>query len=527
VAALDDWGTIKKRRPAGSEEPARVVARLADDDPWRQQLRDPKVRKDRAALERLAEAEGVLAQPPSDLLWLSGALDAVQGRVAAERLLRRAQQRLPADFWINFVLAGCLYEEPATRAEAIGFLRAALALRPHSHVVYNNLGVVLEDQNKLAEAEAAYRKAIELKPDSAEAYHNLGNTLRGQNKLAEAEAAYRKAIELKPDYAEVYYNSLGNDLRDQKKLAEAEAAFRKAIELKPAYAEAHCNLGIVLSEQVKPVEAVAAYRKAIELKPDLADAHYCLGIALQAQGKLAEAVAVYRKAIEVKPDLAEAHCNLGQLLVSQGLFAEALVHRRRGHELGSQRPGWTYRSAQRVKESERLVELDAKLSRVLKGEAQPTDVGERLALAELCELPCKSLYAAAAGFYGAAFAAQPELADDLQGQPRYNAACAAVLAGCGQGKDAGGLDDKDWARLRKQALDWLKADLAAWRGVLEKDKEALLVSQQMRHWLGDPDFNGVRGAEALAKLPQAERGGWQHLWDEVAALRQRAQQKEK
>jgi len=34
----------------------------------------------------------------------------------------------------------------------------------------------------------------------------------------------------------------------------------------------------------------------------------------------------------------------------------------------------------------------------------------------------------------------------------------------------------------------------------------------------------VRGAESLAKLPQAERGEWQRLWEEVAALRQWAKE---
>ena len=112
---------------------------------------------------------------------------------------------------------------------------------------------------------------------------------------------------------------------------------------------------------------------------------------------------------------------------------------------------------------------------------------------------------------------------------RYNAACAAALAGCGQGKDADQSDDKERARLRRQALDWLRADLTAWRNLLEKDKAKwdTVVLQQMQHWLGDTDFNGVRGTAALAKLPQAERGDWQRLWEEVAALRQRAQPKEK
>jgi hypothetical protein len=35
----------------------------------------------------------------------------------------------------------------------------------------------------------------------------------------------------------------------------------------------------------------------------------------------------------------------------------------------------------------------------------------------------------------------------------------------------------------------------------------------------------VRGAEALARLPGAERQPWQQLWDDVADTLKRAQQK--
>ena len=80
IAALDDWAIILMQLRAGSEEPLRVVARLADDDPWRQQLRDPEVRKDQAALERLARAEGVLSQPPGNLTLLSRSFHDGEGR---------------------------------------------------------------------------------------------------------------------------------------------------------------------------------------------------------------------------------------------------------------------------------------------------------------------------------------------------------------------------------------------------------------------------------------------------------------
>jgi hypothetical protein len=51
------------------------------------------------------------------------------------------------------------------------------------------------------------------------------------------------------------------------------------------------------------------------------------------------------------------------------------------------------------------------------------------------------------------------------------------------------------------------------------------VRDKMRHWQADLDLAGVRGPEALAKLPEAERQEWQKLWDDVADVLKRAQGK--
>jgi serine/threonine-protein kinase len=316
-------------------------------------------------------------------------------------------------------------------------------------------------------------------------------------------------------------------LRDQKKWDEAIAEFRKAVALKPDYAEAHHNLGITLLRQGDVAGAVAEYRKAVALKPDYAEGHYDLGWALYYQGDVAGAVAEYRKAIALKPDYAEAHCNLGHALRQQGQFREALEELRRGHELGSRRPGWRYPSAEWVRQCERLVELDEKLPALLDGKTAPAGAGERIELAGLCSL--KHLNRAAARFYADAFAAEPKLADDLGAAHRYNAASAAALAGCGQDKDAEQLDEKAKARLRGQALDWLRADLAALGRVLDQGadpaRSAAGVANVLGRWQGDPDLAGVRGAEALARLPEAERQPWQKLWDDAADLLARAQAK--
>jgi serine/threonine-protein kinase len=476
AAALDDWAYARKAAKKTDWQRLLAIAREVDPDPWRCALRDAWASGRPGDLEKVLVSAPVPELSPTTLALVGTLFKEARGSVAqvAVTVLRAGQQRYPADLGINKSLAEILAfnMEPPQSEEAIRFFQAALALRPQSPGVHGDLGLALAGRGKLAEAEAAFRKATELKPDLAAAYSNLGSALKQQGKLAEAEAAYRKAIALKPDDTQAYTN-LGRALYDQGKVAEAEAAFRKAIELNPDCADAHNNLGAILCDDLgKPAEAEAAFRKAIELKPGYAMAHSNLGIALTHQGKVAEAEAAFRKAIELDPQ---------------------------------------------------LVQLDAKLAQILAGNAQPADAAERLKLAELCAL-YKLLPVAAVRFYEEAFAAQPALTDDLRSGNRYNAACAAALAGCGQGQDASALGDEERTRLRRQALGWLRADLTAWGQQLDQDPNQArpLVVGKMRHWQGDPDFAGVRGPEALARLPAAERPEWQALWQDVAALLQRA-----
>jgi len=406
--------------------------------------------------------------------------------------------------------------------------RKAIAIDPNHAVGHNNLGNVLRDKRELEGAIAEFRKAIDVAPQSSDAYNNLGNVLCDKGDMAGAIAEYRKAIAIDPMFAQAHIN-LGRALRDKGELDGAIAEYRKAIAIDPMFAQVHINLARALRDKGELDGAIAECRKAVEIDPKLAEAQYRLGIALHDKGDVDGAIAAYREAARLEVDSPVVQCNLGLSLRDKGQFAEALKHLRRGHELGSKVPSWPYPSEEWVKQCERLLALGEKLPALLSGKAKPADAAERIALAVLCQQPHKRLYAAAAGFYAEAFDAQPALADNLGAGNRYNAASAAALAGCGQGTYADGLDGHERARLRKQALSWLRADLTARRNLLgkNKNKPAPAVSEQMQHWLRDSDFNCVRGAEALAKLPPAERGDWQHLWEEVTALRQRAEPKEK
>ena len=434
---------------------------------------------------------------------------------------REALRLEPDSAGSYFNLAKVLHSQ-GKKDDAIAACRAALRLEPDFAPTHNGLAAVLAEQGKLDEALTELREAIRLAPDLSDARNNLAGVLFKQGKLDEAITEFREALRLKPDSAGTHAN-LGAALGMQGKLDEAIAEFREATRLKPDDHKLHNGLGGALMGGGKILDAIAEFREAIRLKPDDDKPHYNLGKALRDQGKLEDAVAEYSTALRLKPDYAEAHCNLGGVFREQGRFAEALVELKRGHELGSKNPNWQYPSAEWVRETERLVELDRKLPAIVSGQGKPSDELEMLGFAQLCY--DKKLHGASARFWSEAFQAQPKLADDMQVQHRYNAACAAALAGSGQGKDDPPLDDAAKARWQKQAIDWLKTDLKVWSKLMESapPQARQSILQTLQHWKADRDLAGLRSPAALAKLPPDEQKACQALWADVDVLLAKSQ----
>ena len=82
---------------------------VADHDGWRIRLRELRLSRDRAELERLAEGKDAASQPQDNVDRLADLLDEVGARDAALGLRRKAQQRNPADFYLNLNLGFALY----------------------------------------------------------------------------------------------------------------------------------------------------------------------------------------------------------------------------------------------------------------------------------------------------------------------------------------------------------------------------------------------------------------------------------
>jgi tetratricopeptide (TPR) repeat protein len=451
------------------------------------------------------------------------ALQAQGDLTGAVRCFRAALDADPKLAVAHYTLGNALKDQGDLEGAARCY-RAAIALDPKLAVAHTNLGNALKAQGDLEGALRCYRAALDADPKLVTAHYNLGLALAEQKDLEGAVRCFRTALEFDPKDAPIH-NSLGNALKAQGDVEGALRCYRAALEIDPKLVTAHYNLGLALAAKNDLEGALRCYRAALALDPKHAQAHNNVGNILKAQGDVEGALRCYRTALDLNPRFAPAHFNLGSALREKGLLAESLAAYERGHELRSKDPRWPYRSAQWVREARRLVELDDQLPAVLRGEAQPADAAERIEFAQVCRY--KQLYGAAARFYESALAAKPEWQEDLKTQHRYNAACAAALAGCGQGRDDPPLDEPTCARWRQQALAWLQTDLAAYTKLVERGKpeDRTLVPQRLRHWQRDPDLAGVRNEDALARLPEAEREAWRRLWADVAETLAKAREK--
>jgi tetratricopeptide (TPR) repeat protein len=447
--------------------------------------------------------------------------------------------------------------------EAIVAYGKAVELGPKEARCHYNLGVALERKERFKEAAVAYRKAVELNPNDAVAFFALGNALKSQGKLKESITACREAIRLKPDFADAYYN-LGCALADCDDYAGTVDAYRKAWELQPnkhpfpeRLAQAYGRLGRFLEVQGKFDEAVAAYCRSLEIAYGGDHDSYKGGFeAMQAFRFILEdrdlddeTLAAFRKAIRCVrwpfQDMSDGtgfrhdmlsfeYITLFKVYERQDRLDEFRIaleqHRRELPDRDRKQKEACDREIGRVvRHQQKRDEIDRVLPEILR---QWRDSDERdrrlrdieyrkagwrsvfvpkLELAERCASPRQRLYGTAVRLYA-------EAVPSFGGSHSFDFACAAALAGCGQGNDAAQFDGADRAAFRKRALAWL------WANLTELEKEKRDEWRQIRHlnlWHQHPALAGVREQQALAQLPPEEREEWVRFWADAAALRKR------
>jgi serine/threonine-protein kinase len=512
--------------------------------------------------ERLAREHPTVILYQADLARSHGNLGALLSATGEPAGARRAHE-----------VALAIFERLAREHPTVTLYQADLAA---SH---NYLGHLLRATGEVAGARRAHEVALAIRErlarehptvilyqaDLARSHGNLGTLFSDTGEVAGARAAFEAALAIQErlarehptvtryqlDLATSHYN-LGN-LRDETGVpAGARAAFEAALAIQErlarehptvtqyqaALATSHLNLGALLHATGDPAGARRAFAAALAIQERLAREHpeapdyasmpgatlnnlagldQAADRSAEARDRLREAIAWQKKALAANPRNPRYRQSLTDYYDNLLRLAEGLVDANLAAEAQSG-------LAELAASDPKLMALDARLAAALKGGA-PKDVAERLALAKRAYDTKR--YAFAAMLWAEAIEAEPKVVASRQPQHRYNAACAAVLAADGQGRDEPAPDDAAKAKLREQALAWLKAELAVWAKFLETGQPQAkeFIARTLAHWQNDTELTGVREAGPLEKLPEEERVAWQALWAEVGSQLERAREK--
>jgi serine/threonine-protein kinase len=438
----------------------------------------------------------------------------------------RALRVDPTDSWAH-LNRGSLLAEKGRLNEALDHFRQAVHFDPRNAAAHVRLGNALHDKGRLDEAFAHFRQAVALEPDNADAQNGVRGVLVRRGRGEEVRAAWEKALEADPPEHDAWFGYaelclfLGHEPEYRRARRALLARFGASTDPRIAERTGRACLLLPASEDELRQAAALIDRAVAFWNPEIAWAYpyflFAKALAEYRQGRFDSAIALMggdaSRVMRPAPRLvtAMAQYRQGKRAEARKTLAAAVLAVDWSAAEADSRDPWICHVLRREAEALILPNLPA----LLRGDDQPRDNDERVALLGVCEF--NGLRRTAARLYADAFAADPALAEDLRTGSRYRAARFAVLAAAGQGKDAQNLSDWERARLRRQALDWLRADLAAWA----RATDPALVQTALERWEADVALAGVHDQEALIALPQAEREGWRRLWCGVADLLQK------
>jgi tetratricopeptide (TPR) repeat protein len=409
---------------------------------------------------------------------------------------------------------------------AIETLRKAIAIVPDDISNYYLLARLLAESGDVARARGVREKAMSIIQGLSEkgisrVFNQATSTsgrLATRGDLRGAIEVYESVIAISPDQGEGLSYHLGQLRLRSGDVSGAIKGYRHASDRRPADASVLLSLGDALVAAGDDAEALVAYKRAVAVDPVFGPPHVKVGVLLEKVNDVSGAALCYRRAVALNPHSVEACCRLGFILQNQGRLVEAVKYMRRGHRSSVStrlHSSAHLPTAKWLKECERLIDLDAKVTIALKDGVKGVAAEEIMEYASICQY--KRLFHSATELCRCAFNTTPSLAET--GAYRYNAACCAARAGCREGGEASHVGDDARAALRSEASEWLRAELDKWRNELyERPERVELIQRTLALWQRDSDLAGIRDESMLAKLPEKEREQWLRFWADVSDL---------
>lgn len=284
--------------PAFFDEPHFTVAGVTDTTNLGGHGSDAVVRN----REALAKATASLSNPPSASPPLSPA------NTAAEKHLREALERQPADFDANYHL-GKLLVASEKAAEGLVYLERASQLNPADYDNSYELALALANTGDYQRARAnilAITNSTSKFANKAEPHHLLAEVSEKLNQPLQAVREYQRAAELNP--TEPYVFDWGAELLLHHAAEPAVEIFTKAHRLFPQSARILAALGASWYALGSYEEAVQRLCEASDLNPDDPNPYLFLGKVQAVETEVSAAITPrLQRFVTLHPDNAMAN----------------------------------------------------------------------------------------------------------------------------------------------------------------------------------------------------------------------------
>jgi tetratricopeptide (TPR) repeat protein len=198
-----------------------------------------------------------------------------------EAIMQHRLQKYPGDFIAQFNL-GVYMLQQKRNADAVRYLRGAVAAQPNQPAALDALGQALLAQRDANDATVFLERALQVNPHYADARADLASALVLQQRWEAAADEFRRSLADRPGDAKTQ-QQLGEVLR----LLGYQNAMRGGLE-----------------------QAVGYWRESLRYRPDDAAMHNDLGAALARMGRVREAIPEFETALKINPNFAPARRNL-------------------------------------------------------------------------------------------------------------------------------------------------------------------------------------------------------------------------
>ena len=207
--------------------------------------------------------------------------------------------------------------------DAAVLLKKALAAEPGSGLLWQQLGIALQEQGQSAEAVEALTESVRLEPKQPKGWALLGGLLRAQGLFKEAIQCHQTAQGLEPGEPASAAN-LATTLQAAGQHTAAVDWYRKALELKSEWTEVMAGLGhsLMLLERFK--EALPVLMGVAKARPDSQLDLAKLATALREANHPGEAVEIAEILVRQSPEIYAYRLLLGACLSRVGRCVEAM-----------------------------------------------------------------------------------------------------------------------------------------------------------------------------------------------------------